>query len=244
MKRSGYIILVAVINLIMFSTHADSSEIMKDDKQGTISVTGTASDYYPPDMAEIVLAIDSSAKTVSEATQRNRSVSERVVEKLKMLIRDDKDDLIKTSSYSLQPEYEYEKRMKKNVLIGYKVVNQVSVKTGQIHEAGRIIDSAIDAGANRVISVNFTISDDRTYCRELLEKATKRGKLEAEIVAHSLGVQINGIKNVSASCGHTYEKPYYRVSAAQEKMMSATPIEPGAVHLSGTANIIFFIMDQ
>jgi len=151
--------------------------------------------------------------------------------------------MIKTSSYSVQPKYEYEKKLKKNKLVGYLVTNQITVKTGKINDIGKFIDRAIEEGANRVHNINFTISDDGKYCEQLLDKATKRGKFEAEVVARSLGTSITGIKSVTSSCSNFDKPPIYPRGFAMEAAASrsAASIEPGSMKLVGSVSLVFFI---
>jgi len=227
----------------MFISHTVFAKVLPDSTKGTISTTGTSSNNYPPDTAEIILAIESRAKTVSQATQKNNDTSENVINALKTIIDKAKGDMIKTSSYSIHPKYEYEKIRKKNIFIEFLVTNQITVKTGEIKDVGKLIDSATERGSNRVHNINFTIADDNNFCEQLLDEASKRGKREAEIVARSLGTEITGIKSVSSSCSDFNQPPIYPRGFAQEALASRSvpSIEPGSIKLVGSVSLVFFI---
>jgi uncharacterized protein YggE len=243
MNKIKFPALVLLCIIIILTNHTIFAKAPLDSTKGTISTTGTASKNYPPDTAEIILAIETTARTVSQATQKNNTISEKVINTLKAIIHQVKGDMIKTSSYSISPKYEYDNTKKKNIFIGYLVANQISVKTSKINDIGKLIDSATEHGSNRVHNINFTISDDNKYCEELLDKATKRGKFEAEVVARSLGIAITGIKSVSSSCSKFNQPPVYPRGNAQEslKSRSVASIEPGSIKLVGSVSLVFFI---
>jgi uncharacterized protein YggE len=244
MQRQGFNVLLCICLFILLAINTVRAENHQDDRRGTISVTGAASENYPPDTAEIILATENTSMTVSQATQKNNTVTEKVISRLKTIIKPEEGDTIKTSSYSLQPAYEYDQTARKNKLIGYRVTNQITVKTRQITNAGKFIDSATEEGANRVDNISFTISDNRDFCKLLLRRATERAKSEAEVVAQSLGTKIAGVKEVSSSCGSEMPRPVYRFGMVQEETMtakSAAPVEAGTIVLQGSVRAVFYL---
>lgn len=243
MIKNKFTLLILICLIIVFTNHNILAIELPDSTKGTISTTGTASESYPPDTAEIILAIETTESTVSQSTDKNNIISEKVINALNGVIDKSKGDLIKTSSYSVQPKYEYDNKRKNNNLVGYLVANQVTVKTGKINDIGKFIDRAIEQGANRVHNIYFTIADDGNYCEQLLDKATKRGKFEAEVVARSLGTSITGINSVTSSCSSFDKPPIYQKGFAMEAAASrsAASIEPGSMKLVGSVNLVFFI---
>lgn len=244
MKRQGINVLLTIGLFILLAINTARAEDQQNDKRGTISVTGAASDNYPPDTVEIILATETTAMTVSQATQKNNTLSEKVISRLMKTLKPEEGDMIKTSSYSLQPVYEYDQTKNKNRFIGYRVTNQITVRTKQIANAGSLIDGATEEGANRVDNISFTISDNNEYCRHLLRQATERARSEAEVVAQSLGTEIAGVKEVSSSCGTEMHRPVYQFGMAQENAMmakSGAPVEAGTLMLQGTVRIVFYL---
>jgi len=239
--------LTALLTLLLctaLSTKTVSAEKPQDDKRGTISVTGTASGNYPPDTAEIVFAVENGAVTVTQAVQTNNIISEKVIDGLKKLMRAGQGDTIKTTSYSLQPIYEYDQITRKNNFKEYKIINQITLKTKQISNAGKFIDSAIEEGANRVDNIIFSLSKSGNYCKPLLQEAAESAKSEAETVARSLGADIAGIKEVSSSCGTEMPRPVYQLGMARNEAMavkSQASVESGAITLNATVKVMFYL---
>lgn len=245
MKIKECICLFCIV--IMLASTAAAAESEGEGKRGTVSVTGTATDNYSPDTAVLLLAIENTASTVLQVTQKNNAISEKVISGVKKLLKPDAGDEVKTSSYSLEPVYEYDQGTRKNKFIGYKAVNQITVKTKQISNLGRFIDSAVEQGVNRVDNISFSLSDTNGFCKSLLRRATEQARSDAEVVAQSLGTRIAGIKDLSASCGGEMPRPLYRFGMGAEDTMaakSATPVEAGTLMLQGTVNAVFYIDGQ
>lgn len=211
-------------------------------ERGTISVTGEAKDYFSPDIATINLAVETSEKTANEAVLQNSKKAEKVVKTLKLLISPDRGDSIKTSSYTVQPVYEYDNVRKKSVLTGYRARHQVTVRTEKIESAGMIIDNAVQNGANEVMGVNFALMEVKEYCDGVYKKAADKARREAAFVAQALGTKITGIKSITPSCGMEAPRPIYR--QAMTEVMAApaeTTIETGDIAVNASVNIVFYI---
>ena len=218
---------------------------LKEEK-GTISVIGEAREYYTPDTVFITLGVETTGRTVSETVAENSKKSERVVSALKSLISPADGDSIKTSSYTVQSVYEYDNVKKKSILTGYKVLNQVTVRSNEIEAAGRITDNALQSGANQVQGIRFTLSEEKEFCENILRKSAERAKREASFVARTLGTTISGIKSISPSCGRQ-PHPVYREVATETKMVAAapeTPLEAGDIMVSATVSVVFYIDKQ
>jgi len=244
MGRKKFTALLTFLLCIALSTDAISAEKPQDDKMGTISVTGASSDNYPPDTAEIVFAIENGAMTVAQAIQTNNIISEKVIDGLKKIIRAGQGDTIKTTSYSLQPIYEYDQITRKNNFKEYKVINQITLKTHQISTAGKFIDRAIEEGANRVDNIIFSLSNSRNYCKPLLQEAAERAKSEAETVGRSLGAEIVGIKDITSSCGTEMPRPVYQLGMSRDEAMavkSQASVEAGAITVNATVHVVFYL---
>jgi hypothetical protein len=218
---------------------------LKEEK-GTVAVVGEAREYHTPDTVFITLGVETTGKTVSETVAENNRKSERVTGALKSLISPADGDSIKISSYTVQPVYEYDNATKKNIFIGYKVLNQVTVRSKKIESAGKVIDNALQSGANQVQGINFTLSEEKEHCDGVIKKAAEGARKEALFVARTLGTTISGIKSISPSCGRQ-PHPIYRQAAMEAKMAAAAPdtsLEAGDIMVSATVSVVFYIDKQ
>jgi uncharacterized protein len=240
MKRTG-IITACTLFAALSAWGADLAP-SPGSTPGSISVSGSVTEEFSPDSAILNLAVETQRGTAQEAARENAVKSEQVVSAMKGLITASAGDTVNTSSYSVQPTYDYDDKLRKNRLTGYRTFNQVTVKTSRIGGVGELIDRALKSGANNVTDVRFAIRDNRKPCEGLLVKAAQRAKSDAETVAAALGVRVDGIRHVSPSCGGDQRPvPVYRAKAmmAMEGGEPATPIEAGVLALTGHVQVEF-----
>ena len=111
---------------------------------------------------------------------------------------------------------------------------------------GEVIDTAVGAGVNQVDSIIFMVSEDleQTIRADLLTKAVKKARGDADVVAAASGVTITGVKEISV--GGYYPPVLYenvRAGAADMKTQAAipTPIEPGQVKITAQVTASYLI---
>lgn len=228
----------AMISVVLLPVISQAADTEKDER--TIMVNASATEEFEPDTAVIELAVETSSKSAAIAANENAKRSDKVLTEIKKLIGE--KDKIRTSSYSIQPVYEYDNVNKRNVLTGYKAFNQITVTTKKIKTVGEFVDTALKSGANNIGGLRFTISDD-SKCDIVIAKASERAKRQALVAAKAFGAEIKGIKNISPSCGEGMP-PVYRYldkGKAYRDQLASTPVEPGEVSVSGNVSAVFFI---
>ena len=247
MKRTLIMALMLGLTAGML-TFAPAISADNNDK-GHISVNTTANTEVSPDVAEISFAVQTSdLKSMQKATVANKEISDKVLGELKNLINTQNGDYIKTSDYSANPVYTYNE--KKRVLDKYEVSNRVIVHTKSIDKVGKMIDSAIGAGATNVANLSFSVSNYEAQCNDLITIAAKKAKTRAEAIARAMNSSIIGISSVSTSCSaNNYNQPRFYMAknmvadaaagAAMEE--SSTSISNGVVKVNANVSASFFV---
>jgi uncharacterized protein YggE len=118
-----------------------------------VTVTGEANLKAQPDAAVIVLSV---VTQNPEALKENARKSDAVIHAVQDSAGTNAE--IKTSDYSLQPQYDY-RYNKLPKIIGYDARNTVSVTMSDLNGVGKVIDAASRAGANSVESVSFILRE-------------------------------------------------------------------------------------
>jgi len=149
---------------------------------------------------------------------------------------------METSGYSMYPLRSYE--AEEPTITGYVVSNRLMVTVTDVDKVGDIIDTAVNAGANEVQSVSFTLSDDaRQDAREqALENAVEAARSDADILAKKLDVTILGPVEVTTSGGSVvtpYPVPYRAVKEAGYEMRESTPIMPSDISVTAYVQIVY-----
>lgn len=244
MKRLLIVSALVFSTLLAAVSRADDVR-EKGAEERTLTAAGSAYEEKAPDTVVIDIAVETASSRAIEAVAENGVKTGRVIEAVKKRL--DGDGSIKTSSYNVQPLYEYDKPKRKDVLAGFRVANQVIVKTNKINAVGEIIDDAVRNGANRVNGLRFFVSDESGLCASALAKASENAKSVANAAAKAMSVRLKGIKHIAPYCGVEQQRTFYQAvsdaTALKTGETPQTPVEPGAVKVSGTVSVIFYIGD-
>ncbi|PJB97554.1 MAG: hypothetical protein CO079_07035, partial [Nitrosopumilales archaeon CG_4_9_14_0_8_um_filter_34_10] len=120
-----------------------------------------------------------------------------------------------------------------------------NVETTKLNSLAAIIDSAVDAGVNRVDSVYFSLSPELAskLKDELLEKAVLNAKSKAEIALSPLNYKIIGVKAISLSeFSMPYPMPMYDMAySGVAKSSAPTPIFSSDQDVNTSVNVVFLI---
>ncbi len=118
---------------------------------------------------------------------------------------------------------------------GYTARNTVEVTTGDLPSVGTLIDAAMQAGANNIQRLEFTLKDRHAARAQALREAAARARADADTIANALGVKI--VRVLSAE--EEREAPIRPVMMGMARMEAApaTPIEPGKVEVRATVTL-------
>jgi uncharacterized protein len=239
LSKKGFImkklLLIIGIFLLLTST-AQSQQDKRRPRVPSITVNGEAMISAEPDQAQIDIGVVTQARSAPEASKENAERLSRVLTEVKKLLG--KSDEVKTSGYSLTPNYRYPQGGKPEI-VGYTASNTVRIKTNTLDLVGRLIDGAMQAGANNVNRLVFTLKDEQGAQLEALRQASAKAKSKAEAVAASLGLKIVRIAAINE--GERTIQPIYRQAmAARGEALAAqapTPVEPGTVDVRSTVSL-------
>lgn len=251
MKKDNYLVTILAVGLviaaIVLALNAKTSSLAQEEKS-KVSVSGTSSLTVEPNKAEVYVKIYTLEKTAQESKNRNSQASGSVAKALKKEGIKDKD--IETSQFFINPKYEYEEISEnsqiktKQVLTGYEVVNVLKVTTRDTDNAGRIIDAAIDNGANDIERVSFglTKEKEKEIKQQVMILASNDAKEKASALASSLGVSL--LKPISISESGFYYQPFEfnaRGALMEKSAPAETVISPQKIDVSASVSLVYEI---
>jgi len=244
MKSVRIMILAVLFIAVLAMAGTASAEVTEDDR--LIHVSGTGKVTTDPDVVKISIAVETENTDAVKAQQENAQRMTQTVNSLKALGLT--DDEISTAGYNI---YSYntgsDSPFGKDKKI-YKVTNTVVVDTKKIDLAGDIIDASVMNGANRINSIYFTLSDEKTQSlrSQAITAAVEQAKLDADAVSAALGVTISGVKSVNVGSSYTpYRYDNSMDYAVMEKVAGSavpTPIDPDTVDVTASVSIDYLIM--
>ena len=237
MKRFSLVVGI----LLFLSSTAMAQQERQRPRIPSITVTGDAVISAEPNQAQIDIGVVTQARTAPDASKENAERLTRVLTEIKKLLI--KDDEVKTSGYSLTPNYRYPQGGKPEI-VGYNASNTVRIKTNHLEIVGRLIDAAMQAGANNVNRLVFTLKDEQAAQLDALRSASAKAKTKAEAVAASLGLKI--VKIVSVTENERAVQPVFRqaMAARAEAAAAPTPVEPGTVEVRSTVSMTVEVSEK
>jgi uncharacterized protein YggE len=168
-------------------------------EERTISVQGIGRVLARPDQVQIQLGATTQAKTAKEAQAENADVMRRVIASLKGA--GVPEDRIETAFFSINRIFEptFEGRVagdREGETAIFQASNFTKITLDAIDQVGRLIDTAIDAGANEVNFVTFTLKDDTLLRLQAMRMAIEDAKRKAGELSKAIGARLGTILSV------------------------------------------------
>ncbi|MEQ1439225.1 SIMPL domain-containing protein [Fontimonas sp. SYSU GA230001] len=179
----------------------------------TIAVSGHGEVTSLPDRARVALAVDALNSEVKAAESEVNAVVRRALDAFRALGIKAED--LATSSTSLQPEYIWDERKRRQVLTGYRARRDLQVVVRNLEQLGDVLLRATDAGVNHISAPVLESSRADELSREALAKAAKDARAKAETLAQALDVKLGNARIVRESSAALPPPVPYRVMAAR-----------------------------
>ena len=210
----------------------------------TITVVGEGKVRIKPDVAQTTIGVDVRKSTVKEASAEAKKVMDEVLKVLKAQGIEDKD--IQTSGFSIwveTPPYGPEGAAATQPEPVYHVSNQVAVTIRDLDKAGTVLDAAIEAGANNIYGVNFSLAEPGKMESEARQKAVADAKAKAEELAGLTGVKIDKVVSVSEVIGGGggYYNNFKAMQPSAAGMGGGGSIAPGELELSMQLQVVYSV---
>jgi uncharacterized protein YggE len=200
----------------------------------TVSVSGQGQVAVEPDTGHFTVGVEVSNESADVALDESNALIEQVTAALIGL--GIAEDDITLSSFSIWPEYDY--RDETPELRGFRASHQLSVKVRNIDQTGEALTTAINAGANVVHGVGFSVEDPAAALDQARERAFADARHKAEELARLSGGSLGAIVSVS----ETSYTPVPIGRPAEEGAGgadSAVPINPGESTFSVDIQVVW-----
>jgi uncharacterized protein YggE len=203
-----------------------------------ISVTGQGEMTVSPDVAYVNLGIQTDAATAKEAQDANAQAFSKLESVLYDQYKLDKKD-VKTSGFSVQPQYSYTDR--DPVIKGYSATQMLQVTYRDLDGLGTFLDAVSSAGANRIDGIQFSTEKNQEYELQVINKAMDNAKAKAQSIAEYAGQDLKGIISVSQGGGGIAPISYTNYGAVAAKAMDSaagsTSISGGELKITTTVTV-------
>ncbi|MDJ0270379.1 MAG: SIMPL domain-containing protein [Aigarchaeota archaeon] len=204
--------------------------------ENLLSVMGLATTEVRPDETVITFGVEIREKTPEEALRKAGELSTNVIETIKSL--GVSDEFIKTTGYSIYPQYEYYRDGSPPTIVGYIAQHTIEVRIRDPALIGKVLDSAVDSGANRVYGIVFQLSQEarKDLMKRLIREAVEDAYSRAEAAIAAAGVSVKGIKSIEIN---DVSAPTPIVIGAEKAV--ETPIMQGLTSYTVSVRVVFII---
>lgn len=211
-----------------------------------IWVSGTGKVTVTPDIATLQLGIEAQEASVNEAQAKANEAMERVMSALAGNGVAEND--IQTRYFRISQRTRWDDERQQEVVIGYRVTNQVVAKIRDMEKVGAIIDAAVATGGDytRINNLNFSVDDPSAYYEEAREKAMADAKDKAERIASLAGMKLGEPTYISESTISPVYETFMAGSAPMPVVPAPAPapapsISPGEIEISVNIQIAYGI---
>lgn len=234
----------------------DNGTAVNDSGSATLSTSGTATTMAQPDKVSVNLGVETNGTTAQEASSANANLTADVLAALVGLGIPEAQ--ISTSGYQVYPVYAPydpvnvckvmegypippECYVNGQTITGYKASNSLTVTldvAGTI-DGGKVIDTAIAAGANNVNGVYFFMSSEQQEeIRDgLIGKAIENAKHRADVAATAVGMEVSGVKSINLN--DVYFPFFNKGLDASLSEGAPTQLQPGQQEVTMTVSVVY-----
>jgi len=195
----------------------------------TFTVTSEGKVTVVPDVAVVSFSVVSEGGNPAVVQESNTKKMNEAVDFIKE--QGVKDEDIKTSSYNLQPLYDYGRDFGRSSIYAYRLTQTVTVKIRDFSHIGVVVAKLPQMGINQINNVQFMVDDPEADKALAREEAFSKAREKAEVMAKQAGVRIVGVVSFYEQGSDFY--PIYAersaVGMGGDSMMPLAPsIEPGS----------------
>ena len=191
-----------------------------------IRTSGSGRQVISPDRVIVSISVQVRRRTPSGAGTANAALANAVRSAITAL--GVPPDSITTQGYSVELSIPHATDT------GFVASNTVLVRLRRLALIGRVIDTALTAGATRIAGVQYTADDTRDARRRALEEAVLQARSNAETVARASGGRLGPLITLTTerTSVDSYLIPRDEVTTGASSAEFATTITPGPLQVS------------
>jgi uncharacterized protein YggE len=191
----------------------------------TLSLAATGEVKATPDMASIVIGVDTTAPGAAQAMSVNAERMTRIISALKAAGVEGHD--LQTSNLSLSPLTVNEEGKAPRVS-GYQASNQLTATVRDLSRVGPVADAVVGAGATNISQISFGLSKPLAAENEARLAAVKALQDKAALYAQATGYHVTRLVNLNeGGAEESMPRPFRPMMAM--RAVASTPVEAGDV---------------
>lgn len=217
-------------------------QYIPQSEASTINVQGNSEITVDPDLARVWAGVSVSKDSADQAQNEVNEIVNNIV--IKLQAEGFTQDDIETERISLYEEYDWTEGGRE--LKGWKAAQTLKIKTEDIDQVGKIVDIAVNNGANQINNIEFYLNEatEQEYKQQAVAQATTNAKEKAQTMANALDAKLGKIKSASEASFDYYPFRYAMEEVSGDAAISeakAAVITPKDVTVSANIELVYEI---
>lgn len=203
-------------------------------------VVGTGQASAEPQIAQVTFGVELRGDDVAALVDEAATKINQAIAAAKGMGVADED--VQTVSYSVWVETIYDPQS--GVPTGevvYHVSHYVQATLRDLDRVGGLLAAVVNAGANTISNVNFSVEDPDTLIEQARQEALQNARSQAQAMAQALGVTLGKPISVMETGGGYPVVREAAVGMGGGGMAAAPSITPGAFSVSVSVQIVYEI---
>lgn len=238
--KSLIVVAVMVLALLVSACGPTTINQQAAPPLRTLSVAGSGEARLAPDIAYIYIGVHTEKLTAAEAVEENNAQTQAVINAIEEFGIDESD--IRTMNFSIWPVDRFDPQSGQPTgEKTYAVDNTVYVTVRELDQLGGLLDTAIEAGANTVNSVQFDVADKDEALQAARAEAIKDAQAKAQELAEASGVSLGELQTINFIDNAPY--PFFdgKGGGGAAAEAAAVPIQPGQLTFTVTVSVTYEI---
>ena len=206
-------------------------------QERTVTFSASGKAVGVPDVAKLTMSVIEEGDSVAIVTEAGNEKMNAIIGVVKGSGVEETD--IRTTSYRLQPVYNY--KTQPYEIEKYSLTQAVTVTVRNFDDIALLIDQTTKAGANSVSTPVFEIDDPETVKTEAREEAFAKVTAKAQAMAEVTGVTLGDIVTFSEDANDygRYEYDYALSEDSLSVSKELPSIEPGSEEVTVTVSVTY-----
>jgi len=230
---------VIVVNGLYFNTPAvetaereeQAEEVTEDYITTNLSIN--QQQEYDPEVADVVLGFENENREQQAAVEENN----RIVSQLMAILEEAELENIETQGFRVYPYTDYvplDDSNQDEKVTFYRVSNQIKFSTKNLAELPVLLGELLNAGANRVVNIDYRLESNEQALEELTAAALSSLKEKAAFMAENLDKENYRIKRVNFGQQNIYGSDLLKSMSrtAESTQVSEVPLAEQKVNIN------------
>jgi len=230
---------VIVVNGLYFNTPAVETAEREEPVEKvnedyiTTNLSINQQQEYDPEVAEVVLGFENENREQQAAVAENN----RIVSQLMAILEEAELENIETQGFRVYPYTNYvpvdDSNQEERVTF-YRVSNQIKFSTKNLAELPVLLGELLNAGANRVVNINYRLESNEQALEEVTVLALSSLKDKAAFMAENLDKENYRIKKLNFAQQNIYGSDVLKAMTrtAESSEFSEVPLAEQKVNIN------------